>query len=59
MPFLSSRLNRYGFELFKEVSYDTVGQRAAKLTVLKAFFAVYPTGKNLHLKTPKVNFTGE
>ena len=37
MPFLSSSPNRYRFELSKEVLYDSVGQRAAKLTVLKVW----------------------
>ena len=37
MPNLSSSPNRYGFELFKEVLHDSVGQRAAKLTVLKVW----------------------
>ena len=37
MPFLSSIPNRQGFELSKEVLYDFVGQRAAKLTVLKVW----------------------
>ena len=37
MPFLTSSPNRYGFELTKEVVYDSVGQRAAKLTVLKVW----------------------
>ena len=35
MPFLSSSPTIYGFELSKEILYDSVGQRAAKLTVLK------------------------
>ena len=37
MPFLSSSPIRYRFELSKEVLYDSVGQRAAKLTVLKVW----------------------
>ena len=37
MPFLSSKQNKYRFGLSKEVLYDSVGQRAAKLTVLKVW----------------------
>ena len=37
MQFLSLCPNRSGFELSKEVLYDSVGQRAAKLTVLKVW----------------------
>ena len=35
MPFLSTTPNRQGFNFSKEVLYGSVGQRAAKLTVLK------------------------
>ena len=37
MPFLSFSPNRYQFELSKEVSYDSIGQRATKLTILKVW----------------------
>ena len=37
MLIFSSIQNRQGFELSKEVLYDFVGQRAAKLTVLKVW----------------------
>ena len=37
MPFLSTTPNRQGSELSKEVLYDPLGQRAAKLTVLKVW----------------------
>ena len=37
MPFLSSSPIRYRFEFFKQVLYDSIGQRAAKLTVLKVW----------------------
>ena len=37
MQFLSLSPNRSGFELFKEVLYDSLGQTAAKLTGLKVW----------------------
>ena len=37
MLFLATSPNWYRFELSKEVLYDSVGQRAAKLTVLKVW----------------------
>ena len=35
MKFLFANPNRYRLELSKEISYNSVGQWAAKLTVLK------------------------
>ena len=52
MPFLSTTPNRQGFELSKEVLYDSVGQRATKLAILK----VWPCAESkLEFETKTLN----
>ena len=52
MQFLFANLNRYRLELSKEVLYDSVGQRATKLAILK----VWPrTESKLEFETKTLN----
>ena len=52
MQFLFANLNRYRLELSKEVLYDSVGQRATKLAILK----VWPCAESkLEFETKTLN----